>query len=178
MTTTPHWMTDDYLREQLRDSHAGPIAAEVLRLRADLREAKACSEGWKKAAEENMLDRNRLATELAEIRGVLPMRLDDGRLLAVDSIAGGAHPDAQPDGFPAELTLAMGGLRCRYGRMDTAQRKAAMNQQRFSLGTKFHDAVRDASAVARINGDSGTFALLRAVGALGAAVEREMSRRP
>lgn len=112
--------------------------------------------------------------------GVLPLRLDDGRLLAVDSIAGQAHPDAQPDGFPAELTLTMGWIRCRYVRMDTEQRKAAENQQRFSLGTKYHDAMR--RVLGRNSGcSSGTIgfpALVEAVEALGAAVEAELSRLP
>ncbi|MCU0864190.1 MAG: hypothetical protein MUC36_10380 [Planctomycetes bacterium] len=113
---------------------------------------------------------------------VLPLRCDDGRVLSVGSIAGQAHPDAQPDGFPAELTLAMGGMRCqnvRYVRMDSAQRKAAMNQQRFSLGTKFHEAIALATSGLRseFRGSPGV-ALLRAVEALGAAVEEELSRRP
>lgn len=40
-SSCPDWMTDDYLQRQLRDLHAGPIAAEVLRLRKESKRERA-----------------------------------------------------------------------------------------------------------------------------------------
>lgn len=75
-----------------------------------------------------------------------------------------------------QADAGLGGMRCRYGRMDTAHRKAAENQQRFSLGTKFHCALQGATELAAP--DSAMSDLCAAVRILGAAVEAELSNSP